>query len=112
MASVADMQRDVVAGGFDPVDFLHRDDRNSPSGPHGKTSFVLTAGFLALDPLQQLAQTALDVRDRGGFQLHPRSLQSLSKADVIDRLEQVIQCVYFECGQGVVIISSEKDDER
>ena len=91
--SVADVQLDVVAGGFDPVDLVGPHEEHAPAGLDHETFEALR---VRLEVLHELEQPALEIAVGRTLQMLAGADERFVEALAIERLEQVVEGVDVE----------------
>lgn len=100
----ADVEGDIVVGGFDPVDFVLTDEEHAAGGFDSKTGGFLVALFEFVEKLEN-AGVAL----RGGG-LAADAVEGFFEACGVEGLEEIVDGVDFEGTEGELVVSGDEDD--
>ena len=104
-----DVQADVVAGGFDPVDLVHPQEEQ----PSGRLDHqTVGARLIPAQVLDQGEQAPAQVAGFVALDLLARALQGLGEALAVERLEDVVEGADLEGLQGVLVVRGDEDHQR
>ena len=104
-----DVQLDVVAGRFNPVDLVRAHEKDASAGFDDEPLETLRG---RLQILNELEQASLEISVRAPLELLTGSPERLREPISIERLEQVVERVHVERAQRVVVERRHEDDER
>src|SRR5579864_3171515 len=96
MSSIAYMKSHIIPGGFDPIDFIRRNDDDALPSPHRKSCFILGSDFLSIGFFQKLPNPSLKVGQTMILNPSTRVLYRTLKARVVYGLQQVINSMHFK----------------
>src|SRR5262249_44024290 len=113
MRLAADVQTNVIVGGFNPVYFLRLHEKYSAGGFDQKLLFIFglrpaLARFCF--PLQQREQSLFQPGGFALFNLNPGPVDRQRETLVIEGLEQVIERLHLEGLERILIVSRDEDD--
>ena len=104
-----DVEPDVVAGRFNPVDLVHPQEEQPAAGLDDE---AVGARLIPPEVLDERQQPPSEVAGFLAFDLPPRALQGVGEALAIERLEDVVERAHLEGLERVLIVGGHEDHER
>src|SRR5579863_2300865 len=103
------MNADVIVSSFHPIDFVHAEKKDAAAGPNHKSGEI----FLArLKVVEQSGDALVPVAPARVTKLLLGATQGGLEALPVERFQQIVEGINFECSHRVLIMSRNKNNGR